>query len=103
MPIDLGTMQYVQPVHTGTREEVIRALMDEASGIANDSFMRDHARGRELGRIQRQLAGIGVEMMIGTEEDKGYFLAIDGHRPECQVEKTGTCDCPPFYKVEGSF
>ena len=94
---------YIPPIHLGTKEEIIRGLMNEASSLAKSGFMRNHAKARELYRIQEQLKTMGVDLLEGTEKDEGYLLAIIRHEPNCELDTNNKCSCPAFYRVEGTF
>jgi len=95
--------KYVPRVHTGTRGQVIVGLLDEAEEIASSGYMRLHAQGREIERIRRLLLQLGVDLLRGTQEDAGWFLAVEGHVPGCPVAEGADCHCPPFRRFRSCF
>ena len=95
-------MTYIPEVHLGTREQIIKGLIEEASSISMHGFMRMSAQDREINRIHIQLKSMGVDFLVGTKEDDGHFLVVENHLDSCTLNKpNGECNCPTLYRVEG--
>lgn len=94
-------MRYIPTVHTGTKEDIIRGLLEEAGSVSRDGMLRLHAKSRELRRIVAQLESVGATFLVGTGPDEGFFLVVTKHRAECQLDQTDVCKCPHFHRVEG--
>ncbi len=93
--------RYEIPIHTGTPEEVAQKLIEEAAYIRGWGFMREHAKRRELHRISKQLGQLGVDMLIGAEEDEGYILGVAEHRGDCRLNSNlAVCSCPSQYRAK---
>jgi hypothetical protein len=93
--------QYIPPLHRGTNEQIIQALIEEAADVHFSGTMRQHAKDRELQRINLQLRDLGVDLILGDKEDEGFILGVREHETDCYLsgknpEEPGRCSCKSY-------
>jgi hypothetical protein len=94
-------MRYQPETHTGTREEILRGLVQEFNSVIHSGMLRMHAQDRESVRIYEAIKALGALLMGDGEK----WFAVE-HTPTCVPywkddgvwEKE--CSCPNIVEVD---